>query len=101
MPRLNVFPRFRQWWVRRRASDWRGGWHWGRRIWWAEQRDCHESDDGHRVASIIGVLSGSEQLEVPQFFAFDGDWRERYSHGWVCEQRQPDDECERRGASRC
>jgi hypothetical protein len=94
MPRLDVFPRFRQWWVRRRHDRERHREPSGDR---QPERDRHESDDGHRVASILGVLSGREQFEVPQFFAFDGDWRERYSHGRVGdrEQRQPDDQRDR------
>jgi hypothetical protein len=120
MPGFHVQQRFRQWWVRRGR-----GWWLGERDQLPDEhadglaiiqrhlqqyrdahrqpeRDRYESDDGHRVASIFGVLSGREQLEVPQFFAFDCDWRERYRHGWAGdrEQRQPDDQREHRSAPR-
>jgi len=78
MPRLNVFPRFRQWWHRHRGQrdD-------------QPKRDRHESDDGHRVTSILGVLLGQEPLDIPQFFPGERDWRERYRHGWIGDDQRP------------
>jgi hypothetical protein len=87
MPRFNVFTRFRQWWVRHGASD--------------EQQHAHQSDDGYSVAEILRIIEGKQSFDIPQFFPSECDWRERYRHGWAGEQRQPDDQCEHRGASRC